>query len=92
MAWRLRYSFNVDWVPPGAAQFGSPNVPGPGAGNNQTIQFLNVQGGQNIAGAATGNTLQGSDITTLTNAAAADMAAQLNANLARINGFATGLG
>lgn len=99
MAWRLRYTFNVDWVPAGLGPIGSPQV-GPGNANNQTIGDINLAGAQNVAGAATvtvngtsySNVINAADITTLTNAAASDMSTQLNAQLSRIQGFIAGLG
>jgi hypothetical protein len=91
MAYRLRYTFNIDWIGAGMGPMGSPQV-GPGNGNAQTLDLLNTPGGQNIAGSGAGGILAASDITTLTNAAAADMAAQLNlaVNLGKAQGFATG--
>lgn len=91
MAYRLRYTFNVDWVGPGMGPMGSPQV-GPGNSNAQTLGLINQAGGQNVAGAGSGGIIIGSDITTLTNAAATDMAAQLNlaANLAKMQGWPTG--
>jgi hypothetical protein len=91
MAYRLRYTFNVDWVGPGQGPSGSPQV-GPGNSNSQTLGLINQAGGQNAAGAGTGGIIIGSDITTLTNAAATDMAAQLNlsANLTKMQGWPTG--
>ena len=91
MAYRLRYTFNVDWVGPGMGPVGSPQV-GPGNSNAQTLGLLNPPGGQNAAGAGAGGIIIGSDITTLTNAAASDMAAQLNvaANLSKMQGWPTG--
>ena len=91
MAYRLRYTFNVDWVGPGQGPMGSPQV-GPGNSNAQTLGLLNTPGGQNIAGSGAGGIIQAADITTLTNAAAADMVAQLNlaANLATMQGWPTG--
>lgn len=99
MAWRLRYQFNVDWVPSGTGPLASPQV-GPGNSNNQTMGFINAAGAQNVAGAATvtingtsySNVINAADITTLTNAAASDMSTQLNANLGRIQGFIAGQG
>jgi hypothetical protein len=91
MAYRLRYTFNMDWVGPGQGPSGSPQV-GPGNSNSQTLGLINQAGGQNVAGAGTGGIIIGSDITTLTNAAATDMAAQLNlsANLTKMQGWPTG--
>ena len=91
MAYRLRYTFSVDWVGPGQGSSGSPQV-GPGAGNAQTLGLINQAGGQNIQGSGAGGSIEAADITTLTNAAAADMSAQLNlaANLATMQGWPTG--
>ena len=99
MAWRLRYSFNVDWIAPGQGPSGSPQS-GPSAGNNQTFGGINTPGGQNVAGAATvtiggtsySSVINAADITTLTNAMASDVSTQLNANLGRIQGFIAGQG
>jgi hypothetical protein len=91
MAYRLRYTFNMDWIGPGMGPIGSPQV-GPGNSNAQTLGLINKPGAQNIAGSGAGGIIQGADITTLTNAVAVDMAAQLNlaANLAEMQGWPTG--
>ena len=91
MAYRLTYRWSVSWVGPGMGPVGSPQV-GPGSGNAQVLTLQNQAGGQNVAGAGTGGIIVGSDITTLTNAAAVDMAAQLNlaANLGEMQGWPTG--
>ena len=91
MSYRLRYSVNVDWVGPGTGPMsGNTAVPltANPAGGAQTIEFQNASGGQNSA------TFLAADVTTLTNAMAADIAAQLNvaATLARIQAFASGGG
>lgn len=101
MAWRIRYSFNVDWVAPGMGPIGSPQVT-PGASNNQTFGGVDnpAASNLNVAGAATvtiggtsySNVINAADITTLTNGMAADVSTQLNANLARIQGFIAGQG
>ena len=46
----------------------------------QKLQFSNVANGQNVAGAGTGGAINAADITTLTNAMAADISAQMNAS------------
>ena len=94
MAYRLRYTFNVDWVPAGvgAGQPNSTNTTIDCAGGAQTKGFVQTPGGQYIAGAGTGGILNAADITTLTNAAAADMSTQLNAALAQLVGFNSGGG
>jgi hypothetical protein len=97
MPFRLRYDAYIDFIPPGTGlgQTASGSVagavgPGP-AGPAQTIQFFN--GFTNTLPPTT-NTFLTADVTTLTNAMAADIAAQLNvaAVLARIQAFASGGG
>jgi len=96
MAYRLRYTANLDWVGPGQGPMGGglAVIPGSEAGGAQTIQFDNTPGGQNTPGTGSGGIIQSSEITTITNAMAADIAAQMNvaATLARIQGFASGGG
>ena len=91
MAYRLRYTFNGDWVGPGMGPIGSPQV-GPGNANAQTLGNINKAGAQNIVGTGSGGIIQAADIVTLTNAAAADMVAQLESatNLATMQGWPTG--
>lgn len=94
MPYRLRYSFNVDWVPAGTG----PAQPNSGtsvlgaSGGGATKGFTNQAGGQNVAGAGTAGVINATDVTTLTNAAAVDMAAQLNAALGQLQGFNSGGG
>jgi hypothetical protein len=89
MAYRMTYSVQVQWVGPGLGPMGgalattSPQGP---AGGAQVLEFLNQQGGQNTL------TFLAADITTLTNAMAADIAAQCTANITRIQNFSTGTG
>ena len=94
MPYRLRYTFNVDFVPAGtgATQPNSSNSPLDCGGGAQTKGFVQAAGGQNVAGADTGGNLNATDVTTLTNAAAVDMAAQMNAALTQLIGFNTGGG
>jgi hypothetical protein len=47
-------------------------------GGAQVLGLFNTAGGQNITGTGAGGVLAGADITTITNAMAADIAAQLN--------------
>jgi len=91
MAYRLRYTFNVDWVGPGMGPMGSPQV-GPGNSNAQTLGLINQAGGQNSPGLGASGIINGTDITNMTNAAATDMAAQLNkaVNLAIMQGWPQG--
>lgn len=96
MAFKIRYTFNIDWVGPGAgpmeALLPSAGQMLPGGGSlGQTKGFAGNPALIPIAnGAGAGGTLTGGDVTNLTNAAAADMAAQINAALPQINGFPTG--
>lgn len=89
MAYRIAYQVQVYWVGPGIGVMGgalAPALPNAPAGGAQSLEFNNVQGGQNS------NTFLAADITALTNAMAADIAAQMTTNIARIQGFATGTG
>jgi hypothetical protein len=97
MPFRLRYDAFVDFIPAGTGlgQNASGSVAGAvgagPAGPAQTIQLFN--GFTNTLPPTT-NTFLTADVTTLTNAMAADIAAQLNvaAVLARIQAFASGGG
>lgn len=91
MAYRLRYTFNLDWVGAGQGPSGSPQT-GQGNSNGQTLGGINKPGAQNIVGSGSGGILAAADITTLTNSMATDVAAQLNlaANLATAGGWPTG--
>ncbi len=87
MAYRLTYSANIDWVGPGTGPMGnnlSPALPLGGRGGAQTLQYSNQQGGQNTL------TFLSADITTLTNAMAADIKAQMLASITRVQNFSTG--
>lgn len=89
MAYRLTYQCNVDWVGPGLGPMGgqlAPPLPQGGRGGAQTFEMSNAQGGQNSL------TFLAADITALTNAMAADIAAQMTANITRIQNFSTGQG
>jgi hypothetical protein len=91
MAFRVRYSATVDWIGPGlgpmSGALAASSGPMPGAGGAQTLEFQNATvGGQNS------NTFTAADITTLTNAIAADLSTQFNASIARIQAFSTGGG
>ncbi len=106
MAYRLRYQVSVDWVPPGLG-LGISATGGPGAapaGPAQTLTVFNAQGGVTAAAvgtAAAGSTLPpnsstflAADVVALTDAMAADAAAQLGTatNLARVQAFSSGGG
>jgi len=103
MAYRLRYQAFLDWVGPGQGPMGGQLTPLQGAaggtGSGQTLSVGNAAGGQNTAGLGTtggGQPFNGSlttaEITTITNAMAADISAQLNltANLSKAQGWAGG--
>lgn len=86
MGYRLRYQFYVDWVPPGVGVLsGNVLTSGvTGGASGQVFSQDDTSPGQNSL------TFTAADITALTNGMAADVAAQLNANIARIQGFASG--
>ena len=91
MAFRIRYTVSIDWVGPGMGPMSgalAPNAgPSPGAGGAQTIEFQNIPVGGTVT-----NTFLAADITTLTNAMAADCSTQMNAAIARVQAFSTGGG
>jgi hypothetical protein len=87
MAYRLVYTAQVLWVGPGLGPMGGASavpLPGAPAGGSQMIQFQNAAGGQNTL------TFTSADITTLTNAMAADLVTQMTAQITRIQNFSTG--
>jgi hypothetical protein len=93
MPYRLRYSINIDWLGAGMGPMGASLGVQQGAqgtsGPSQTLQLDNIAGAQNVAGGGAGGILNAGDITTLTNAMAADIAAQLTAQLTRLGLWAT---
>lgn len=94
MPYRLRYQFAIDYLPPGTGMT-QPNANDANLGwasGAQTKVLQNVPGGQVVAGAGAAGIINGADVTALTNAAAADMAAQMNAaaTLAQLQGFNSG--
>lgn len=97
MAYRMRYAVWVDYFQAGIGPMGGyptaagGNVgPAPASGA-QTLEFFSNPPPV-VAGGGAGNIIVGADVTTLTNAMAADIAAQMNvaATLARLQGFASG--
>lgn len=91
MSYRITYQVNVSWVGPGIGPMGGNSAAAPGlapAGGAQVKALFNTNPGQNSA------TFTSSDITALTNAMAADIAAQMNvpATLAQVQAFASGGG
>ncbi|MDE2471879.1 MAG: hypothetical protein KGL35_24925 [Bradyrhizobium sp.] len=89
MAYRVTAQVQVQWVGPGLGPMGgqlAPALPSGPAGGAQMIEFVNQAGGYNT------NTFLAGDITTLTNALAADMVTQMTAQITRIQNFSTGTG
>lgn len=87
MAYRITYQVNVDWVGEGVGPMSGNTAAQVGmapAGGAQRLALFNAQGGQNTL------TFLAADITTLTNAMAADIAAQMTTNITRIQNFSTG--
>jgi hypothetical protein len=64
----------------------APVLPNAPAGGAQSIEFFNSAGGYNS------NTFVAADVTALLAAMSADLSTQMNAQLARVQGFATGTG
>jgi hypothetical protein len=96
MPYRMRYAVWVDFMPAGAGPMAANLAPmqGPagGASGAQTLELFNVSGGQVVVGGGANNALVSADVTTLTNAMAADISAQMNvaATLGRLAAFASG--
>ena len=96
MPYRMRYAVWVDFMPAGAGPMSANLAPMQGdkggASGAQTLELFNVSGGQIVVGGGTNNALVTGDVTTLTNAMAADISAQMNVatTLARLAGFASG--
>ena len=99
MAFRFRYSCAVDWVGPGmglgqnaaplAAAANTASGTMTPAGNAQTLEFNN---GSFNATPATSSTFTSTDITNFLSAMSTDLSTQLNASIARVQGFASGGG
>lgn len=99
MPYKLRYTFNIDFVGAGAGPMevlspaAGQMLPG-GGGAAQTKGFVGNPAIIPVALGATGTfpatQLTAGDVTNLTNAAAADMVTQINAALAQINNFPLG--
>lgn len=96
MPYQIRYSFWIDWVGPGAGPMTgltAPNVADYGGGGSmaQTKGFVGNPALTPVAGTGAGGILQASDITAITNAAAADMVTQITAALPTLNNWPQGL-
>jgi hypothetical protein len=96
MPFKLRYQVQVDFVGAGAgpmealANTAGQMLPG-GGSTGQSKGFVTNPNSIPVAiGAGAGQTLTGGDVTNLTNAMAADIAAQMNAVLATINQWPSG--
>ena len=108
MAYRIRYQMNVDWIGAGTGPMGNTTglatgVVAPmggaqgGSGLAQTLEIVNSMNAPYpaiVAGSGAGGIIQAADITVLMTSLSADLTAQLNlaANLARLQGFASGGG
>ncbi len=96
MAYGLRYQTQLFWVGPGAGPMESllaPSLPGCGGGTGQLMELsVNPLVLPIITGTGTSGALASADITALTNAMAADIAAQmlLAPNLAKAGGWTSG--
>lgn len=91
MSYRITYQVNVAWVGPGIGPMSGNSAVAPGlapAGGAQVKALYNSGTGQSSG------TFTASDVTNLTNAMAADIAAQMNvpATLAQVQAFSTGGG
>ena len=87
MSYRMTYKINVDWVGPGSGPMSGNTAAVVGeapAGGAQRLSFFNAQGGQNS------QTFVAGDVTALLAAMSADLSTQMNASLARVQGFANG--
>ncbi len=90
MAYKLGYQIQVSWIGPGAGPMQAltaPSLFGQGGATGQQAEFSVT-----AASVPVSNTFTATDITNLTNAMAADIAAQLNAasTLAKIQAWASG--
>lgn len=88
MAYRLRYQYTIDWIPPGVG-VNSGSVTSSTITSGASAQVYTQD---DTSPGPSSLTFLAADITALTNAMAADVAAQLNvpATLARIQAFASG--
>jgi hypothetical protein len=89
MSYRIRYQLSVDWVPPGLG-LGMNNPTGHGevGGPAQTLTFFGSPG----ASVPNSTTFLSSDVTNLLASMSTDLSTQMNAQLARVQGFSTGGG
>jgi hypothetical protein len=95
MPFKIRYQVNIDFVGAGAGPMEALSPASgqglQGGGVAQTKAFVgNPAIIPLVIGAGAGQTLTGGDVTTLTNAMAADMATQINAALTQLNTWPTG--
>ena len=92
MSYRITYQVNIDWIgdglgPMGGATAAPVGMAAAGGAQRKTL-FNGTPSGQMT------KTFLAADVTTLTNAMAADIAAQMNvpATLAQVQNFSTGTG
>lgn len=83
MAFGIRFQAQVFWIGPGAGPMTAltaPSLPGNGGGTGQIKEIsTNPAVLPVVNGAGAGGTLSAGDITTLTNAVAADLVTQMTA-------------
>ena len=94
MPYRLRYTFNVDWVPAGTGPtqpLSTDSVNGC-SGGAQTKGFINAAGGSMVLGSGTSGAFNATDVTNLASAMSTDVTAQLTGAIAQLAGFNSGLG
>lgn len=90
MAYRLRYSVNIDWIGDGIGQLevsGAQTI-----GFSATVPVPNVPGTNSVTQANFNQALSGATATPTAPSLSADIAAQIAAQLTRIQGFVTGGG
>lgn len=94
MAYKLSYVVSIDFVGPGAGPMEgvNPNVAGNfvlggSTGQRKTFTPATVP---IVAGAGAGNALASGDITTLLTALTTDISAQMNAQIATMQGWVSG--
>ena len=94
MPYRLRYTFNVDWVPAGtgSTQPNANDSVNGCSGGAQTKGFINTPGGSIVLGSGTAGAFNATDVTNLASAMSTDVTAQLTGAIAQLAGFNSGGG
>jgi hypothetical protein len=88
MAYKVRYEMWVDWVTPGRGlgqDYQAVNVPGLAGSDAQTMNFQDTT-------PVGSTTFTAGDITAILSAMTTDLSTQLNAQVTRIQGWASGGG